>query len=181
MLNFSVTYLLNYPPKKQVLGHRHVLGLFIRECGSFLKYVVLVSKTTSKSVLMQCFQMAKSVISSCRRIGETILQHLLAKPSDNCCCSLFSEAAAGSVLQHRCSYKNRKILKKAPMLESLFNKAARPEACFPVSSEKLLRTSFFTEQLRWLLLIILDYMILYQARTAHPLSRRITSTQYEFN
>ena len=67
------------------------------------------------------------------------------------------------------------------MLESLFNKAARPEACFPVSSEKLLRTSFFTEQLRWLLLIILDYMILYQARTAHPLSRRITSTLYEFN
>ena len=45
------------------------------------------------SVPLQCLQTAKSLISSCRRIGETILQQLLAKPSDNCCCSLFSEAA----------------------------------------------------------------------------------------
>ena len=32
----------------------------------------------------------------------------------------------------------------------------------------------FREQLRWLLLIILDYIVLYQTRTAHPLTRRIT-------
>ena len=31
------------------------------------------------SVLLQCLQTAKSLISSCRRIGETILQQLLAK------------------------------------------------------------------------------------------------------
>ena len=34
------------------------------------------------------------------------------------------------------------------MLESLFNKVAGPETCFPVSFEKILKTSFFTEQLR---------------------------------
>ena len=62
------------------------------------------------------------------------------------------------------------------MLESLFNNVAYPEACFPVNFAKLLRT----EQLRWLLLVILDYIILYQTRTAHPLLRRITSTLYEF-
>ena len=51
----------------------------------------------SKSVPGQCLQMAKSVISSCRRIGENILLQLLAKPSDNCSCSLFSEAATRGV------------------------------------------------------------------------------------
>ena len=54
------------------------------------------------------------------------------------------------------------------MLESLYNKATGPEGCF-------------TEQLRWLPLIILDYIILYQIRKAHPLTRRITSTLYEFS
>ena len=48
------------------------------------------------------------------------------------------------------------------MLESIFNKFAGPEACFPLNFER-----FFTEQLRWLLLIILDYTILYQNRAAH--------------
>ena len=62
------------------------------------------------------------------------------------------------------------------MLKSLFDKVAGPEACFPVNFAKLLRTRFFTEQLRWLLLIFLDYIILYQTRMAHPLLRRITST-----
>ena len=38
--------------------------------------------------------------------------------------------------------KNRKIHRKAPMLESLFNKVARPEPCFPVNFAKLLRTRF---------------------------------------
>ena len=65
------------------------------------------------------------------------------------------------------------------MLEYLFNKVVGPEACFSVNFAKLLRTCFFIEQLRWLLLIILDYIILYQTRTAHPLSRRITLTLLE--
>ena len=54
--------------------------------------------------------------------------------------------------------------KKAPMLESLFNKVAEPTkrlqySCFPVSIAKFLRACFFKEQIRWLLLIIFSYMI----------------------
>ena len=67
------------------------------------------------------------------------------------------------------------------MLESLFNKVAGREAFFHVKFAKPLGTLFFTEQLRWLLLIILDYLILSGTRPAHPLSRRITSTSHEFS
>ena len=67
------------------------------------------------------------------------------------------------------------------MLESLFNKVAGLEAFFTVNYAKTFKETFFTEQLRWLLLIILDYVILYQTRPAHPLSKRITSTLEEFN
>ena len=67
------------------------------------------------------------------------------------------------------------------MLESLFNKFAGLEAFFPVNYAKTFKETFFTEQLRWLLLIILDYVILYQTRTTDSLPRRITSTFYEFS
>ena len=69
------------------------------------------------SVPLQCLQTAKSLISSCRRIGETILQQLLAKPSDNCCCSLFSEAVTGLLLFYK----------------------ETPNRCFPVKFAKCLR------------------------------------------
>ena len=62
------------------------------------------------------------------------------------------------------------------MRESLFNKVAGRVACFPVNFAKC-----FTEQLRWLPLIILDYIIFHQTRTAHPLSRRITTTLYKLS
>ena len=50
--------------------------------------------------------------------------------------------------------------RKTPVLDSLFNKVAGPQACsfikkrlqhrcFPVKFAKLLRTPFFTEHLRW--------------------------------
>ena len=60
---------------------------------SFQKNCVYQLHLQKVSVPLQCLQTAKSLISSRRRIGETILQQLLAKSSDNCCCSLFSEAA----------------------------------------------------------------------------------------
>ena len=130
----------------------HVLGRSIKKCGFFLKYIVLlqfpkqwllVTSSASKSVPLQSLQRAKLLISSCRRIGETILQQLLAKPSDNCCYSLFSEAATRSVLQTRCSLKNCKIHRKAPMLETCFNEVAGPHAYFPVNFAKLLKTHFY--------------------------------------
>ena len=54
---------------------------------------------------------------------------------------------------------------KVPVLKSLFNKVAGIQACnsakkklqhrcFPVNIAKFLRTAFFTEHLRWLLLQI---------------------------
>ena len=48
------------------------------------------------------------------------------------------------------------------MLESRFDKVAGLEAFFPCEFCKTFKETFFTEQLRWLLLIILDYVILYQ-------------------
>ena len=59
---------------------QHVLGWSIKKCDSFLKYVVLVSKavaksSTSKSVSLQCLLTAKSLISSSRRIDETIFSN----------------------------------------------------------------------------------------------------------
>ena len=67
------------------------------------------------------------------------------------------------VLQNRCSYKFHKFHRKTPVLESLFNKVAAPQACnfikkrllhrcFPVKFVKFLGTPCFTEHLRWLLL-----------------------------
>ena len=70
------------------------------------------------------------------------------------------------------------------MLESLLSKVAGSKVCFPMNFAKLLRTRFLQNSLlfyRWLLLIILDYIILYQTRTAHPLRRRINSALYEFS
>ena len=46
-----------------------------------------------------------------------------------------------NVLQNRCS---QKFHRKTPLLESLYR-------CFPIKLGKFLRTSFFEEQLRWLL------------------------------
>ena len=57
----------------------------------------------------------------------------------------------------RCSEKFRKFSRKTPALESLF-KSCRPNfiekrhRCFRVKSAEILRTHFFTEHLRWLLL-----------------------------
>ena len=45
----------------------------------------------------------------------------------------------------RCSSKLRKLHRKTPVLENLFNKKRLLKRCFPVKSAKLLRTSFFTK------------------------------------
>ena len=90
----------------------------------------------------------------------------------------YPEAAA-----RKCSV-NKMFLQihgKAPLLKSLFNKVAGPEACracnfikkrlrysfFPMSFATFLRIHFFTKQLRWLLLIVLNDIILYRTRMAH--------------
>ena len=106
----------------------------------------------------------------------------------------YTEAAAWKCSVKKVFLKNLQKFegKKTPMLESLFHKVTGPEACyfiknrlqyscFPVNFIKVLRTRFFTEQLQWLLLNILNYMIWYQIQTAYPLSRRITPTLYEFS
>ena len=71
------------------------------------------------------------------------------------------------ILQNRCSKEFRNVHRKAPMLESLFNKVTCFQACnfikknlqyrcFPVNITKFLRTVFFIENLRWLLLNLFD-------------------------
>ena len=67
------------------------------------------------------------------------------------------------VLQTRCSYEFRNVHRKTPTLESLFNKDAGLQACnfikkrlkrrcFPVNIAEFLRTAFFIEHHRWLVL-----------------------------
>ena len=54
------------------------VGLFLNMYFQFPKPWLLVTSPTSKSVPLQCFQTEKtSLISSCRKIGENILQQLL--------------------------------------------------------------------------------------------------------
>ena len=60
-----------------------------------------LTSSASKRVPLHCFwclQTAKSLISFCRGIDETVLQQLLAKPSCNCCCSLFSLQLSSSFI-----------------------------------------------------------------------------------
>ena len=74
------------------------------------------------------------------------------------------------ILQNRCSWKFLKFHRKRPVFESLLNKVAGLKACnfikkwlqhssFPVKFEKFLRTPFFTEHLRWLLLSTLSFSL----------------------
>ena len=55
---------------------------FLNICSSSPK--LWLTSSTSKSIPLQCLQTAKFLISSSRRIGETIMWQLLAKHSDNC-------------------------------------------------------------------------------------------------
>ena len=61
----------------------------------------------------------------------------------------------------------RKFHRKTPVLELLFNDVAGPKACnfiksklehrfFPMKFANFLRTPFFTEHLRWLLLKVMN-------------------------
>ena len=74
---------------------------------------------------------------------------------------VYQKQSFADVLQNRCACKFRKFHRKAPLLESPFNKVASPTAYkfiekrlkhrwFPV---KFLRKSFFTEQLWWLFVV----------------------------
>ena len=56
------------------------------------------------------------------------------------------------VLRNRCSEKFPKLYEKTPVLESLFSKKRLQDRYFPVKFAKFLKTPFFTELLRWLLL-----------------------------
>ena len=123
----------------------------------FPKPWILVTYWTSKSVLIPCLQTAKLLNSSCRRIGQTILEGLFSKPSDNCCCSLFSETATGGVLLKRCSLKVRKFHRDTSVLQSVCNKLAGLRAynfvkkklqhrCFLVKFGKYLRTPILKKQ-----------------------------------
>ena len=80
-------------------------------------------------------------------------------------CILQKQSSRG-VLWKRCFWKFRKIHRKTPAPESLFNKVADPRAtnlwkksfwhsCFPVNFAKFLRTPSFTEHFWWHLVILL--------------------------
>ena len=85
----------------------------------FPKLWLLIKFSTSKSAPLQCLQTAKLVISCCRRTGETIFQQLSAKPSNNRCCSLFSEVATRCFCKKRFSHKIFKFHRKTLLLESV--------------------------------------------------------------
>ena len=87
------------------------------------------------------------------------LQNLISRKSG----SPFQKQPFADVLQCRCSEKWRNIRRKTPALESLFNKVPVLQACnfikmklqqrcFPANIAKFLRTAFFIEHFRYLLL-----------------------------
>ena len=78
---------------------------------------------------------------------------------------ILQKQSSGSILEKRCSQKFRQIHRKTPVSQSFFKKSCRSQACnfikktlqhmcFPVNLAKFLRTPFFIEHLRWLLLIL---------------------------
>ena len=64
----------------------------------------LTSFNFSKSVSLQCLQKQNRLLALVEE-----LMNLLAKPSDNCCCSLFSEAATVGTLQKMLFLKSLQI------------------------------------------------------------------------
>ena len=83
------------------------------------------------------------------------------------------------VLQYRCSLNIRKFHRKTPVLELLLHKVANLSACnfikkilqhrrFPMKFAKFLKTPFFTEHLRWLVLsvVMLQYSYLLQLKAS---------------
>ena len=130
-----------------------------------------------KPWLLVTFSTTKSSVSSCRRIGETIL------PSDN---PQITAAIHYFQKQPPEGLCKQGVLKKIAKLTG--NHLCWSPALVKSQTLKLVSLSFcktfkdtlFTEQLRWLLLIILDYIILYQTRTAHLLTRRIILFIYLF-
>ena len=77
--------------------------------------------------------------------------------------SKYKKQSFADVLQNKCSWNFCKFHRKTLVLESPFNKVTGFQAsnfikkrlqhrCFPVKFAKFLRTPFFTEHLRWLLL-----------------------------
>ena len=98
----------------------------------------------------------------------------------------FQKQSFADVLQNRCSWKFRKFHRKTLVSESPFNKVAGLEACdfvkkrlwhkyFPVKFAKFLRTPFFTEHFRWLLL---NFNRFYFFNEAFRFSLKIKSGNY---
>ena len=94
------------PYKLQLLVFDHAITPYSAENISLYETLHL------QQVKVFHFSVCRRQNHSCRRIIKTILQQLLAKPQDNCCCSLFSEAATGSVLQKSVLKKFAKFTRK---------------------------------------------------------------------
>ena len=105
---------------------QHALGWSIKKSGSFLKHIVLVSKTVansyifkSKSVPLQCLHTANSLISSCRWIAETIFSNNWQNPQITAAVHYFQKQPPEVFCKKRCSWKVRKFHRKIPVLESV--------------------------------------------------------------
>ena len=81
-----------------------------------------------------------------------VLRHLQAATPRN---HTAQEQSWTDVVQNTCSQKFSQFHRKIPVLESYFNKIIlikRDSKCFLVKFAEFLRTPFFTEHLRWMVL-----------------------------
>ena len=92
-------YKLNQQPDQLKM---QAISDITKKCGSFLKYVILVTSSTSKGVPLQCLQTAKLLVISCRRIRGTTLQQLLAKRSETAAVHYFQKQAPEVFCKKRC-------------------------------------------------------------------------------
>ena len=141
----------------------------------FPKPWLLVTFSESKSVPPQCLQTTKSLISSCRRIGETILS------SDNPQITAAIHYSQKQTPERLCKQGVLKKIAKLTGNHLCWSPALVKSQALMLVSLRFCKTFKDTLlQLRWLLLIILNYIILYQTRTAHLLTRIIILFIYLF-
>ena len=122
---------------------------------------------SKKTKLAFYYYTTQSAKKPCKLAGA-ILSRKERLPKSEMNAALQKHSSVG-VLWKQCSWKFRKIHRKTPVPESLFNKVVglKPATllkkslwhrCFSVNFAKFLRTPFFTEHLWWLLLTRHQYL-----------------------
>ena len=125
----------------------------------FPKLWLLITSLTNKSVPLQCLETAKSLIGSCRRVGETIFSNYWQNPQITAAVYCFQKQPPEMFCKKRCSLKVCEFHRKTPVLELCWKiwacnliKKKLQYGCFPLKFAKFLRTPILNNICQRLLL-----------------------------